>query len=106
MWSRRRWSERRLKRNHSTLNDTIPIRGPAACSDEPTPSGRSSEGLRGRAVELEAHERLVADDPCVVSGLDDVGVTGAEVAFCPVVVDDVHGARHDHPDVVHLAALT
>ena len=43
-------------------------------------------GLGGRAVELVRDERLVADDPRVVTGLDHVGVSRAGLAFLAVVV--------------------
>jgi hypothetical protein len=70
----------------------------------------SSSGLRvllGRSrVELEAHERLVADDPRIVTGLDLVRVAGADVLLGPVLVDDVHRPRLSDADVMHLAPLS
>ena len=40
-------------------------------------------------AEVDRDVRLVADHPGVVPGLDDGDVTGAELGFAPVVVDDV-----------------
>jgi hypothetical protein len=70
----------------------------------------SSSGFRvllGRPrVELEAHERLVADHPRVVTGLDLVRVARADVLLGPVLVDDVHRSCLSDTDVVHLAPLS
>src|SRR5262249_12615781 len=78
------------------------ITGRASAADE---LRRTAERLRGRAVELEADERLAARDPGVVTGLDHVRVAGADVDLGAVVVHDVHRARHDGAAVVRLAAV-
>src|SRR5713101_2094593 len=69
-------------------------------------SGRLGERLRRRAVELESDNRLVPDNPGVVTGLDHVRRAGGGVTLGAVVVDHVHGARDDHADVMRLARLT
>jgi hypothetical protein len=49
--------------------------------------------LLGRVCfELEADERLVADDPRIVTGVDYVGVTWLELLLGAVFVDDVQAA--------------
>src|SRR3954454_16069849 len=61
--------------------------------------------LRGLRLELEPDEALVADDPRVVTGLDDVRVAGADLELGAVVVLDAELAGLDDADVVHLAAV-
>ena len=41
-------------------------------------------------LELESDEGLVADDPCIVTGLDDVRLAGPDLDLRPVFVDGVH----------------
>src|SRR5262249_40648067 len=63
------------------------------------------ERARRRAVELVADEGLVARDPGVVPRLDDVRIAGREVGLGAVVVNDVHRAGDDRPDVMVLTTV-
>src|SRR4029453_11110216 len=77
----------------------------AAATSAELASGTSGVGLRGRAVELVADDGLVAGDPVVRAGVDDVGVARTGVALGAVLVDHVDGARDDHAHVVGLAVV-
>jgi hypothetical protein len=55
----------------------------------------STAGVRLRALELQGHYLLVAEDPCVVIRFDDVGVPRPDVRLGSVVVDDVKLAGND-----------
>src|SRR5919198_4931915 len=65
----------------------------------------SAPGVVGGALELDADERLVAEDPGIVARLDHVRIAGADVNRRTVVVDDVDLARNDVAEVRHLAAV-
>jgi hypothetical protein len=67
-----------------------------------TPTG---VGLHGPTVELEAFERLVADDPSVVAGMDLVRVAGRDLELLSVRGDDLQRAREPVADVVLLATV-
>src|SRR5205823_7048406 len=56
------------------------------------PAGSALGEVAG-ALELHADERLVADDPRVVTRRDVVGVAGADLDGRPVVVLDADAAR-------------
>src|SRR5262245_6926872 len=62
--------------------------------------------LGGLRLELEAHERLVADDLRVVARLYHVGVAGADVDDGSVLVRDAHTARLRDAEVPELAAVS
>src|SRR3954454_17188954 len=59
----------------------------------------------GGRLELVSHERLVADHPRVVPGLDQVRVPGAELHLRAVVVLDRQAPGPDDPDVAKLTAV-
>src|SRR5437588_6562146 len=59
----------------------------------------------GGRIELVTDELGIAHDPRVVSRLDRVRVTGADVGLGAVVVRDVHLARDHHTEVAGLAAV-
>ena len=40
---------------------------------------------RGSTLELVRHHRFVTDDPGVMTGLDHIGITGAEIPSVPSV---------------------
>src|SRR5512133_4189422 len=61
--------------------------------------------LRRSRLELEADEPLVADDPRVVAGLDDVGVARTDLDLGAVLVLDGKAAGLDDADMASLAAL-
>src|SRR5215207_11421691 len=61
--------------------------------------------LRRSRLELEPDEPLVADDPRVVAGLDDVRVARADLDLGAVVVLDGDPAGLHHADVPGLTAL-
>src|SRR5919204_2047209 len=56
-------------------------------------------------LELEPKDRLVADDPRVMTRLDDVRVARTDLLLGAVVVDNAHRARLQNTDVPHLTAL-
>jgi hypothetical protein len=75
-------------------------------------AGRTRCGLRalcellGRPrLELEPNDGLVADDPCVVTGLNDIRVARTDLLLGAVVVDNAHRARLQNADVPQLTAL-
>src|SRR5207248_2172513 len=62
-------------------------------------------GVRGRAPELDTDGGLVADDPSVVAGRDQVRAAGLDVDLRAVVVLDVHRAGDQIAKVLGLAAV-
>src|SRR4029453_11518719 len=56
-------------------------------------------------LELESHDRFVADDPGIVSGFDDVGLTWTDLLLCAVLVDDAHRARLQQAEMERLTPL-
>src|SRR4051794_5694552 len=56
-------------------------------------------------LELVRHERLVADAPRVVAGLDHVGMSRRDLRRRAVVVADREAAGADDADMADLAAL-
>jgi hypothetical protein len=61
--------------------------------------------LGGLRLELEPHDALVADDPRIVTGLDDVRLAGPDLLFRAVFVGHLHRARLQKPEVAHLTLL-
>jgi hypothetical protein len=57
------------------------------------------------SLELDRDEPLTADHPCIVPGIDAVGVAGNEVHFGSIVRGDVERARDDVAEVGGLAAV-
>src|SRR5262245_18677919 len=56
-------------------------------------------------VELVPDDGLVADDPGVVTWLDDVRLARLDFLLAAVLVDDVHRSRLQQTDVVGLTVL-
>src|SRR5207248_48881 len=92
------------------------------CQRRAEPNGRRAPGGGGRerrlaatsrisargpvlcvAAEVDARERLVADDPGVVPRLDHSDVAGPDLRFGAVVVCDLHPAGHAVDEVRRLA---
>jgi hypothetical protein len=61
--------------------------------------------LRRSLLELEPDEPLVADDPRVMAGLDDVRVAPADLDLGSVLVLDDYATGLGNADVASLAAL-
>lgn len=64
---------------------------------------RWGSAVGGCALELQDHDRVVADDPSIVPGLEHVGVTDADIGLAAIGVDDVQPAGLDRPHVPQLA---
>jgi hypothetical protein len=72
--------------------------------------GEAKLGLRalgelrgGRRFEFDSDERLVADDPGVVTGLDDVRVARSGICLAAVFMNDVKLPTDDGAEVARLA---
>src|SRR3954452_20630188 len=95
---------------NSTPGGRSPSSGSARYASA-TPSGVWMSRLLPRVVlsrlrlEFQADERRVADDPGVVTGLDDVHAPGAEVGLGAVLVGHVQRSGLDDADVPRLAAV-
>ena len=59
----------------------------------------------GGSLELDPDDRLVADDPPIVSRRDPEDVTGLDLGRAPIVVLDLQPARSRIPDVLDLTAI-
>src|ERR671935_2401410 len=70
-----------------------------------TPLRVPCELLSRPRLELEPKDRVVADDPRVMTRLDDVRVAQTDLFLGAVVVDNTHRARLQNTDVPHLTAL-
>jgi len=77
-----------------------------------SPAGRrsaypsaSAGGLRGRDLKLQRDERLITQNPRVVSGLNAVRVSRAKINLIAIVSGDVQPAFNDIAEVPGLAAL-
>jgi len=57
------------------------------------------------ATRTQTHYRIVADNPRIVTGLDDVGLAWTDLLLAPVVVNDVHRPRRQQSEIVRLAPL-
>ncbi len=54
---------------------------------------------------LHARERLVADDPGIVAGLDVIRLSGPEMGLSAILADHMKVVREDVTNVVHLARV-
>ena len=91
-----------LKERNPSLNRSRPRSALPPYSLRPAVSA-FRELLGSPGLELEPDDGLVADDPCVVSGINGVGLTWADLLLGAVVVDDAHRARLQQADMAHLA---
>src|SRR4051794_32565331 len=93
------WSKRTSRASSAGTESIAPSLSTIPTST-PSPFGRLrglAVRLRCGVVELVSDDGLVADDPGVMSRLDDIRVAGTSIVFGAVVVDDMKRARHDHP---------
>src|SRR5262245_41184368 len=80
-------------------------RPPNVGSPAPLRGSGLRELLGRRRLELEPDERLVADDPRVVAGLDDVRLTGTDFLLRAVLVGDGHRTGLGEAHMPELAAV-
>src|SRR4029453_11786248 len=93
--------------NHLAAEYESGSRNPVATARERNASPRLASRvlLGGPGLELKPDDRPIADDPRIVTGLDDVGLAWSDLQLGAVVVDDAHRARLQEAEMAYLTPL-